>query len=114
MPRIAEEIVRDAAAQRGGRWTLETVSEWTLVPRAVDAQHPDAVVLFDDAHTGTLRCALLEVQPALAILTLFADWRQSRVYRVETLGSLSADELLDTLERIVAEHRPATAPRAVP
>ena len=99
MPRIAEEILREAARWRIDVRIVEVVQEWAALPAGIALARPDAVILADAGCHDGLPELLVNANPGMTVLLLRGDGRESRTYRVERFGTLSPDEILDVAAR---------------
>jgi hypothetical protein len=95
MPRIVEEILRDAASRRSDLEIIEVVNDWSALPHSVAAGNPDAVILSDASCAAAVREVLLDLYPQMTVLVLRGNGREGRAYWVEAFGTLSADEIFD-------------------
>jgi hypothetical protein len=95
MPRIAEEILRDAARRRSDLEIIEFVSDWSALLCSVTSGRPDAVMLSDAPSAAGIREVLLDLYPHMTVLVLRGNGREGRAYSVESFGALSADEIFD-------------------
>lgn len=99
MPRLAEEILREAARGRGDvrivEWSGDAASIAETIPRTL----PDAVILYDSGGDAELAERLMKAHPGMTVLMLHGGGRGSRTYRVEQFGTLSPNEILDVAAR---------------
>ena len=103
MPRLMEEIIRDAAAERSDRLVVASVPSPDALATAVADHSADAVILCASERSESVGPDLLRVRPSLRVLSLRDQGRRGQLYWVERFGALSARQILDVLGQGILE-----------
>jgi AmiR/NasT family two-component response regulator len=103
---FGEAIAR--ALSENDQLSVTTLPVHAVTPQALQALHPDAIVLEEEPAAGDVKASLLDVAPALTVI-VGTEANTAEVYERHEVIEATAAEII---ARIMAGSRPPVAKRA--